>query len=64
MTYRGMGWRVGLDGTIAYVCRKGPAVILETPIHTYSLNCHEPDQVRALLDELGARQQSARTPST
>jgi hypothetical protein len=54
MTYRGLGWRVGLDGTIAYVCRKGPAVILETPIHTYSLSCYEPDQVRTLLDTLAA----------
>ena len=53
MTYNGLGWRVGLDGTIAYVPWTGPAVVVTTPDYTYAISCEDPE---ALLETLRALQ--------
>jgi hypothetical protein len=53
-TYNGVGWRLGFDGTVGYIPRLGPAVLVTTPDHTYCLTCRDPDALIHALRTLQA----------
>lgn len=53
LTYGGLGWRVGIDGTIGYIARLGPTVIVGTEELVYGMSCADPTSLLGALASAG-----------